>query len=89
LCVGSDASSFFQARSLSICSPAETGTYSFPTLWEGINGPGYIVVIANHYAGCVAGRREANIFSYTSSMIKNMHPNIIFISSKLVIYPTP
>ena len=46
-----------------------------------MDGPGYIVVIANHYAGCVAGRREANVFSYTSSVLAATHPNVIFVSS--------
>lgn len=82
LCVGEDVSSILSGSEYPICSPSDVGSFSMPTpLFSSTDGPGYIVVIANHYVGCNAGRREANVFSYTSTMIAANHPNVIFLSS--------
>ena len=38
-------------------------------------------MIANYFIGCEAGRREANVYSYVSTVLAKKYPNVLFLSS--------
>ena len=80
LCEGDEAISSYPA-SLTSCWGAGVPSTAdmFPS--SAPDGPGFILVIANHYIGCNAGRREANVFSLTASTLHAAHPNVHFITS--------
>jgi len=84
LCPGNNATSELASLTLPICHPVEAPESlqlagMVPT--QAPQGPARIIVISNYYIGCNAGRREANVYSYTSTILHERYPNIIFLSS--------
>lgn len=84
LCVGDDTSKEKVLNmQLPICYPANRGDVTLSDYFpgSGADAPSNLVVMANHYVGCGAGRREAAVFTYTATMIHSQFPNVVFLSS--------
>jgi hypothetical protein len=78
LCVGDEFSS--PSSSYSTCWPIIDGTpesVDFSQLAEDYD----IIVVANYFVGCNAGRRESGVFAYSAQHLHDEHPNVMFISS--------
>lgn len=84
LCVGDDTSKEKVLNmQLPICYPTKRDDVTLSDYFpgSGADAPSHLVVMANHYVGCGAGRREAAVFTYTSTMIHSHFPNVVFLSS--------
>lgn len=83
LCVGDLATSILKGVKLPVCHPADVPDFDISSYFphKAPDGLAHILVISNIYVGCDAGRREANVFSYTSNVIHEKHRNVIFMSS--------
>ena len=86
LCVGDALGETDLQKSFSICHPSSQpnvpssirlASYKY----GGSVSTRYITVVANHYTGCNAGRREAMIYAAHAEAIAAKHPNVIYLAS--------
>ena len=84
LCTGQAVPSSYLRRSYDLCGMddqpalAPGGTFSL----EDLVARGSIVVLANHYIGCNAGRRESGVFAHVAQRYHDLYGDrIIFVTS--------
>ena len=85
LCEGDTMSSYEAQKVHDICFPERMEPFSFESLVQGDYPPGSgmlpIIVVANQFVGCNAGRTESNAFSQVANQIHQIHPNVVFVAS--------
>lgn len=79
LCEGDDAGSFANLdRRYTPCGDADADSFSFRDL----QSSGRIIVLANFYVGCNAGRRESGVYAHVAQRYYEAFPNdVTFLTS--------
>mmetsp|Transcript_26644 Transcript_26644/g.59196 ORF Transcript_26644/g.59196 Transcript_26644/m.59196 type:complete len:1094 (-) Transcript_26644:98-3379(-) len=72
LCVNSTVPATYLAKSHSICHPLPADVPSTPPDFKLDDYADSIVVLANHYIGCNAGRRESGVFAHVAQRYHDM-----------------